>query len=367
MQFIINQPALLKELGFLQGVIEKRNTIPILGHLLIEAESGRLRLQATDLDLSLVTTCPAEVAAAGTICLPARKLFDIVKALPSAEIRFKSDAHGATAITCERARFKLHGIECEQFPELPSAPASVTSLAATQLRQFISRTLFATCDEESRYNLNGVKLEITRERLRMVGTDGHRLSMVEVQGSFGESLAVDAIIPRKALSELARIAAETEGEISFAEDSNHLFFQAGERCLTARRLAGSFPNYELVIPKDNPHHLELETAVAAAALRRVALMADDRSRAVKIETAQGQLTLSSQGKDAGEAGETLVAAYTGEAITAACNATYLQDFLSVAGSESVRIEIKDANSQFCLRPLGLEGFNFTYVLMPMRI
>ena len=367
MQFVTDQRTLLKELNFLQGVIEKRATIPVLGHLLIETESNRLRLQATDLDLSLTTACEAAVAGKGSLCVPAKKLHEIVKSLPPAKVIFKVEENCVLHLTCERARFKLNGIGRDQFPDIPTAPAMTAQLPAAQLRRIIARTLFAAADQDSRYSINGVKLELADSHLRMVATDGHRLSLVEVNGVFGKELAIDAIIPRKAVGELARIAIDADGEIGFAVTENHVFFEAGERRMAARRMAQNFPNYELVLPKENTRHLELDTNEAAAALRRVALMADQRTHGISLGIKAGQLTLSSQASDAGEAGEMLEAGYDGEEINTACSATYLQDFLSVAGSDRVRLELKDANTQFCLRPIESGGINFIYVLMPIRM
>lgn len=367
MQFVVDQRTLLKELNFLQAVVEKRNTIPVLGHLLIETEGNRLRLQATDLDLSLTTACEAAIAGKGSLCVPARKLHEIVKSLPPAKIIFKVEDDHVLQLTCEKARFRLKGIEREQFPDIPAMPEIVAQLPALQLRQAIARTLFAVADQDSRYSINGVKLELTDSCLRMVATDGHRLSLVEVNGAFGKELALDTIIPRKAVAELARIAVETDGEIGLAVTDNHVFFQAGQRRTVTRRLAHNFPNYELVIPKENTHHLELDTSETAAALRRVALMADDRTHGISLGIKAGQLTLSSQASDAGEAGEIIDAGYDGEEINAACNVTFMQDFLNVAGSERVRLELKDANTQFCLRPVESNGVSFTYVLMPIRM
>jgi len=166
MQFVVDQRTLLKELNFLQGVSEKRATIPVLGHLLIEAESNRLRLQATNLDLSLTTTCEAAVAGEGSFCVPAKKLHEIVKSLPPAKVIFKVEENCVLHLTCERARFKLNGIGREQFPDIPTAPAMTAQLPAAQLRQIIARTLFAAADQDSRYSINGVKLELADSHLR---------------------------------------------------------------------------------------------------------------------------------------------------------------------------------------------------------
>lgn len=367
MQFVVDQRTLLKELNFLQGVIERRTVIPVLSHLLIETEGNRLRLQATDLDLSLTTTCEAAVTGKGSLCVPAKKLHEIVKSLPPAKVVFKAEENGVLHLTCERARFKLNGIGRDQFPDIPTTPAMTAQLPAAQLRQIIARTLFAAADQDSRYSINGVKLELADSHLRMVATDGHRLLLVEVSGVFGKELAIDTIIPRKAVGELARITIDADGEIGFAATENHVFFQAGQRRIAARRMAQNFPDYELVLPKENTRHLELDTNEAAAALRRVALMADQRSHGISLGIKAGQLTLSAQASDAGEAGEMLEAGYDGEEINTACSATYLQDFLSVAGSERVRLELKDASTQFCLRPIESSGINFTYVLMPIRM
>lgn len=366
MQFIVEQRTLLKELIFLQGAVEKKNSVPVLNQMLIETDGNRLRLQATDLELSLTTACDAAIAGNLSLCIPAKKLLEIVKSLPTAKIICKVEADSVLHLTCDRARFKLKGMTRESFPAIPAAPSFIAHLPAAQMRQFIARTLFAVTEQKSRYSLNGVKLELTNHHLRMVATDGHRLSLVEASGEFGEGLTIDTMIPKKALHELTRMAQESEGEIGFAVTENHIFFQAGQRQLAACRLAQNFPDYDLVLPKVSPHHLEVNTHEMAAALRRVALMADERTHGVSLNIKAGQLMLSAQASGAGEAGEVVAAAYEGEEITAACNVSFLQDFFSVVGSERVRLECKDGDSQFCLSPSAANGLRFTYVVMPLR-
>ena len=370
MQVIVSRQALLKELNFIQGVVERKNTIPILSNLLLETEDGALSIKGTDLDVSITTICDAEVKGKGATCVQARKLFDIVRALPDAEIEIKTGDQDQVSIVCERSRFRMPGLARDNFPEIPQFKGDFVILPADLLRSFISRTIFAITNEESRYALNGAKFEMADGSLRMVATDGHRLSFVEKKAALinGHSeLKVDVIIPRKTLSELAKLCAETEESVEFGRDENHLFFKVGRRLLVSRLLSGQFPNYEMVLPKDNRNQVPVESGRVSSVIKRVALMADERSHAIRFEISDGQINITSQAADVGEAGETLSVDYAGDAILAGFNAQYLNDFFSVIQDGQVVFEFKDGNSQAQLRPQGEADYDFRYVIMPMRL
>jgi DNA polymerase-3 subunit beta len=367
MHLTVGKPVLLKELTLIQGVVERKNTIPILSNLLLEAGEGTLRIKGTDLDVSISTTCEAEVKKQGAICVQAKKLFDIVRALPEAAIEIKSGEQEQVGITCERSRFKMLGLPKDNFPELQEFKGQFVGLPADLFGTFISRTIFAITNEESRYALNGAKFELSANGVRMVATDGHRLSFIEKKGRLVDDLKVEVIIPKKTLSELVKLSAETEEDVEFGRDDNHLFFKIGKRLLVSRILSGQFPNYELVLPKDNKNQVAIESGRMAGAIRRVALMADERSHAIKFDLGKGQINITSQATDVGEAGETLPVDYNGEDIIAGFNAQYLHDFFGVVQEGEVVFEFKDGNSQAQIRPENDGEYDFRYVIMPMRL
>jgi DNA polymerase III subunit beta len=367
MRLTTNKSVFLKELNFIQGVVEKKNTIPILSNLLLEAVSGKLVIRGTDLDVSISTVCEAEVLAEGAVCLHAKKLFEIVRALPEANIEIRCDEQEQVTLTCERSRFKLLGLAKGNFPIIPEFRNAGAHFPAELFQSFVSRAIFAVTNEESRYALNGAKFELSDKGIRMVATDGHRLSFIEKQGKFAEDLMIETIIPKKTLTELLKLSGDAEETVEFTKDENHLFFKFGKRLLVSKMLNGQFPNYEMVLPKDNRNKVSIESERLAAAVRRVALMADERSHAIKIEIGSNQMTITAQASDVGEAGESLPVDYDGEQITAGFNATYLNDFLNTTQDSQVSLEFKDGNSQALLRPLSEVGYDFRYVIMPMRL
>lgn len=367
MQLKIGKSTFLKELNLLQGVVEKKSTIPILSNLLLEAGDGGLWIKGTDLDVSISTWCPAEIGQEGSVCIQAKKLFEIVRALPEAEIELKrGEGEQQVSLVCERSRFKMPATSTDNFPGIPEFDGDYTTIQSEMLRTFINRTIFAITSEESRYSLNGAKFEISDKGVRMVATDGHRLSFIEKPGKFGD-LKLDVLIPKKTLAELSRLSAESEDSFEFGHDENHLFFKVGKRVLSSRTLSGQFPNYELVLPKDNDQAFTIESARVSSAIRRVALMADERSHAIRFEISANEIHISSQAAEHGEAGEHLPIDYSGPEITVGFNAQYLLDFFGVIQEGDVRFEFKDGNSQVQLRPASEADFDFKYIVMPMRL
>lgn len=371
MEFSTKKSELLKELDLAQGVVEKKTTIPILSNLLLEASDGRLRLSATDLELGIKSGCEAKVKKPGAGTVPAKRLLDIVRSLPDADIHFKMLENNWIQLTCQRSSFKLVGMAKDNFPVLPAIPKALASIPSGVLATLIHRTSFAISNEESRYTLNGALLALKPESVMMVATDGHRLAMierdVEVAGLNNE---LKILIPKKAMTELQRLLAEAEADaaVEFSKDDSHLFFSLGDRVLIARLLTGQFPNYEAVLPRDNKLTVELEKGVIEAAVRRVALLADERSRAVRVQVDKDQLEIFSQSGEYGEAHESLDAKYDGEAMQIGFNYQYLLDFLGVLGDGAkVRLELKDEQSAGQFRPSDDETYKYRYVVMPMRI
>lgn len=366
MKFTVDRATLLNELAYLQGAVEKKQVIQILSYLLIEASPGKLSLRATDLNLTIATECEAEVTQSGAVCLPARKLLEIVKSLPPAEIECKVSKQGQAEIKCAGSRFKLAGLDVADYPELPQFEGAYTEIAGELFARFIPRILHALTQEESRYALQGAKMEISKDRFRLVATDGHRLALAEREGTFVEGLETDVIVPKKALVELAKLSAETDEPVRVGVGENHLFAQLGQRQLISRLLTGAFPDYTRVIPTENPHHLMLDCAVVAPAIRRVALMAEQRSHSVKLDFGEGQLLLTASDDGAGEANDALTVDYCGEAVSIGFNALYLNDFFNAVEEEQVACALKDGQSQALFSvELGAQE-RFQEVLMPLR-
>lgn len=371
MEFSIKKYDLLEELSATQGVVERKTTIPILSNILCEATGSELRITATDLEISIRTSCPAKVKKEGAGTIPAKKLLELVRLLPDEEIRFKLLENHWIQINSGRRQYKLVGMSRENFPALPEEPEPLAKIPAKILSTLIARTHFAISAEESRYTLNGALLALKPEQLLMVATDGHRLALVEAEHKFTSPALRDEIkvlVPRKALAELQRLAAEAGDEaVAFARDDSHIHFRVGRRLLVSRLLTGQFPNYEAVLPRDNNKAIALDRNELNDALRRVAQLADQRSHAVKIAITREGVELSASSPEYGEAKENIEKEYKGEELTVGFNAQYMLDFLAAAPDGPVSMELKDEQSAGQLRPLADEKFRYRYVIMPMRI
>ena len=371
MQFVVNKQNLQKELAFVQGVVEKKNTIPVLSNILIESVGeSTVRITGTDLDVTIRCDMDAEeITTPGAICVQARKLFEIARLLPDAPVSFKKEDNEWVTVKCDRARFKLVGVARDAFPEVPSFKSAPTKISASVLKTFIDRTIFAITQEESRYTLSGAKFVLDEDGAKMVTTDGHRLAYVERKNvtKNGGNQTIDTLIPRKTLAELTKLTAGFDGEISLGMDDNHIYFEIGARLLISRMLYGQFPNYEMVMPKNNDKSVQFESSSLNLAIRRVALMADERSHAIKFHLEPNQLVISSQNAEEGEANETLQTEYAGEETDIGFNAQYLQEFLNVIGDAKIAFEFRDGNSQAQLQPAEKADYDYKYVVMPMRI
>jgi DNA polymerase III subunit beta len=371
MEFTVARSSFLRELDLAQGVAEKKTTIPILSNVLLESADGRLSLSATDLELGLRCGCQARIERAGASTVPGKRLLEIVRALPEADVKVKGLENHFIEITCQRSVFKLAGMAKDNFPSLPEVPKALATVPAGIVPSMIARTAFAIASEESRYTLNGALLLLKPDRVAMVATDGHRLAHVEreaqVEGLNGE---LRTLIPKKALGELQRLLAhgEEQAAIQFAKDDSHLFFTVSDRVLTSRVLTGQYPNYEAVLPRDNSRVMDLDKAQMTDAIRRVALLADERSRAVRLEFSSGKMEIFSSSGEFGEAHEVVDVDYSGEGMQIGFNYQYLLDFLAAVGEiKSVRLELKDEQSAGQLRPFDDSLGQYRYVVMPMRV
>ena len=370
MEFSVKKYDLLEELEMTQGVVERKTTIPILSNLLFEGEGNKLSLTATDLELSICTSCEAKIKKEGSGTIPAKKLLELVRLLPDEEIKFKFLENHWVQIESGKRKYKMVGMSKENFPAIPEAPHVLAKIPAKLMSGLISRTVFAISAEESRYTLNGGLLLVKPDSVTMVATDGHRLALAETEHKIaGLNAEVRVLVPKKALLELQRLTAEAgeEGSIEFSRDDSYLFFGVGSRRLVSRILTGQFPNYPAVMPRDNNKFVVMERNELNDAIRRVSQLADQRSRAVKLSVSTEGVELSAQSPEYGEATETIEKPYKGDPITIGFNAQYLLDFLAAIPDGPVKFELKDEQSAGQIRPEGDGPFQYRYVIMPMRI
>jgi DNA polymerase-3 subunit beta len=372
MKLSISKMELQKGLTRIQSIVEKRNTMPILANVLLNATKDGteiLELAATDLEVGIRSTHTAAVQKAGQVTVSARKFYEIVRELPDETVSLEVSANAYLQINCARAEFTLSGSAAEEYPTLPTFPSGNTApVQALLLREMIERTMYAASADETRYNLNGVYFEHLKDsnKTRMVATDGHRLAIVDrALGGNLENLGSGVIIPRKGLAELKRLLDEEDtDEFELGFDGTSSLVRKGDVTLVMRLIEGEFPNYRQVIPKEANIHLTLSVESISRALRRVALLSAERSRAVKLELSSGQLSLSSSNPDVGDAREELDVDYAGDSLTVAFNARYLMDALTAVKAKEVRMDFRDETSPTQLRPT--DDDDALAVVMPMR-
>ena len=372
MELVVRKTDLLRELQLFQGIVERKNTIPILANVLIEADGDQVKLLATDLEVGLRSRCAASVGKSGALTLPAKKLYEIIKALPETDIRIEENKSGVK-VAADRFDSRMQTLPREDFPSLPDATGAFTAtLPRDVMKQMVAKTQFAITGEDTRYFLNGALFILRGDGMSLVATDGHRLALITVareaakgKGKSDEEERV--ILPRKTLLELGRLLAEGEGDIQYERGENHLFFDIGGRLLISRMIDGQFPAFERVIPKSNDKRVEFDRDRLTSAVKRVALLSNERSRAVKFAIDKGKVEIASSSPEFGEAKEAIVVDYDGPPVTICFNAQYVLDFLAVVETDSVGLEFKDEMSQAVMKPVGAENYEYTYVIMPMRV
>ena len=404
MEFTIRQNVLKEELGYIQGVVEKKSTIPVLSNILIESlGEGSIRIVGTDLDVTIRCDAEADIKTPGAMCIQARKLFDIVRTLDGGDVHFKKEDNEWVRMKAGRANFRLAGVNREQYPEIPIFKSAPLRLSAEVFNYFIMNTSFAITTEQSRFTLSGAKFMLADGKARMVTTDGHRLAFVEKQLDEPIDGSMDALIPKKALLELVKISRGFDGDIQFGEDQNHIYFETEGRLLITRKLTGNFPNYEMVMPKDNDKTVVFDLADMKAAVRRISLMADERNRSIRMTVREGEVEVTAQSSEEGEGQEFVPADYKGDEVTLGFNWQYLQEFLNNAGvaentlsdpgvdpddledsasdgtnagtaraKESktptrISFEFKDGNAATQMRIAGEANYDYKYIVMPLRI
>jgi DNA polymerase-3 subunit beta len=365
MEIRLTRGEFLTELIPMQGIVERKTTIPVLSHILLTARKDRLHLAATDLDVSLTSWCQAEIKEEGAIAVQAKKFLEIIRAVTGEEVLLVQEEPRVLSIRAGRSRFKVHGLAAEDFPSLPAVDEKrAVEIPFQDFRRMISKVLFAVSAEESRFQLNGALLKLKAGSLEMVATDGHRLALVEdILPASAEEDSV--LVPRKALQELQRI--EGEGNLSYRRGEHHLSFQLGRRELICRILEGTFPDYERVIAKDNDKKILFDRKPLAEAVQRVALLTGDRARAVRLQFGSDQMVISAANPDLGEAIEEVPCSYDGPEFRLGINPDYLSQFLSAVDTERVRLELKDENTQCVGWPVDGADERYLCVIMPMRI
>jgi len=373
MKLSIAKTELQRGLGRIQSIVEKRNTMPILANVLLEArkhgKEGSLEFAATDLEVAIRGSQPAQVDKSGRVTASAKKLYEIVRELPDEVVRIEATGESYLTIRCARAEFTLTGASAEEYPTLPSlALENLATVQGPVFAQMIERTMYASSADETRYNLNGVYLELIPEthKIRMVATDGHRLAYVDRSlGGEIHGLTGGVIIPRKALGELKRLLEEEDAdELELGFQGNSGLVRKKGVTLTMRLIEGEFPSYRQVIPREAKVQLVLAAEPLAHALRRVAVLSTEQTRAVKLELSPGLLRLSSSNPDLGQAQEELDVDYAGEPVQIAFNARYLLDAIAVMGSKELRLSLQDPLSPARIVPTDDE--DTLAVVMPMR-
>jgi DNA polymerase-3 subunit beta len=366
MEIRLSRNEFVSELAPMQGIVERKTTIPILSHLLLTARGDKLHLAATDLDVSLTSGCEAEIRQEGGIAVQAKKLMEIIRSLTGDEVLLVQEEPRVLTIRAGRSRFKIHGLPPDDFPTLPVVEdGQSVEIPFASFRRMISKVLFAVSAEESRFQLNGALLKLKEGGLEMVATDGHRLALVEAGLNDGVGGNDSVLVPRKALQELLRI--EGDGNLTYRRGEHHLSFRLGRRELICRILEGTFPDYERVIAKDNDKRVVFDRKPLAEAVQRVSLLTGERARAVRLQFAPDQMVISAANPDLGEAVEEVACEYEGPEFRLGINPDYLRDFLSAVDTDRVRLELKDENTQCVGYPLEGPDTRYLCVIMPMRI
>jgi DNA polymerase-3 subunit beta len=367
MKATIERATLLKSLGHVQSVVERRNTIPILSNVLIEArDDGSLRLMATDLDLQVDESVPANVDQAGATTVSAHTLFDIVRKLPEGSQVEIAASEGKMQIVAGRSRFNLSTLPRDDFPVIAEGELPTRfELPAATLRQIIEKTRFAISSEETRYYLMGIFLHVIDDQLRAAATDGHRLARITVPKPDGADGMPDVIIPRKAVAELYRLLEELEGTVEISLSPTKVRFGLGSAVLTSKLIDGTFPDYNRVIPTANDKLLKLDPKSFSAGVDRVSTIASEKTRAVKMSVDRDKVTLSVTSPENGVATEELPADYGADGLEIGFNARYLLDILGEIDGDTVEVHLADAAAPTLLRES--DKSNALYVLMPMRV
>jgi DNA polymerase-3 subunit beta len=370
MRVTIERSAFLKALNHVQSVVERRNTIPILSNVLVQAKGEAVKLTATDLDIEIIETVAAEVAQDGAVTVAAHMLYDIVRKLPDgAQLELDQGPDtGRVAIKAGRSRFALQALPPEDFPDLNAGElANRFTLKASELKGLVEKTRFAISTEETRYYLNGIYLHevAANQTLRAVATDGHRLARAQVPLPEGAKGMPGIIVPRKTVLELVKLIEGDDGEVEVALSASKIRFSCNGLTLTSKLIDGTFPDYERVIPRNNDKTLDVDTKLFSSAVDRVSTISFEKGRAVKLNVGDGRVVLTVNNPDSGSAEEEIAASYDADPIDIGFNSRYLLDIASQIKSDTARFQLADAGSPTIV--LDPSDDQALYVLMPMRV
>ncbi len=366
MNLTISQDIFLKGLQKIQGIVERKNTLPILSHFLLTADGNETVIHATDLELGYKGYLDTTVNQPGTTTLPARKTYDILRELPAGVlVNLTLDSEGWAYLTSGSSRFKVPCLPAEEYPALPPIDeVEFTEVDSNVFEDMIRHTVFATSHDETRYTLSGVLMTCESGQVTMVATDGHRLAHIKQPLTLDKTLRV--IVPRKALEEVSRFATDGESEkMEIAVLPNHLIFRKDRATLVTRLIEGQFPDYQGVIPKEHKATATVSHEGLLRALRRVSLLSNEKTRPVRIDFDLQHLTLCSNTPEMGEATDQIPTDYQGDNLTIGFNARYLLEALAVTTESDICLELTDAVNPVILRPSGSDAF--FYVIMPMRV
>ena len=367
MHFTIQREALLKPLQLVAGVVERRQTLPVLSNVLLVVEGQQLSLTGTDLEVELVGRVTLEDSAEpGEITVPARKLMDICKSLPSdALIDVRVDEQ-KLVVKAGRSRFTLSTLPANDFPTVEEGPGSLTfNLVQSKLRRLIERTSFAMAQQDVRYYLNGMLIEVQTGVVRAVATDGHRLAMCSMDAAIEQTEKHQVIVPRKGILELARLLTEQDGEVAIVLGQNHIRATTGEFTFTSKLVDGKFPDYERVLPRGGDKLVVGDRQALREAFSRTAILSNEKYRGIRLQLASGLLKIQANNPEQEEAEEEVVVDYNGGSLEIGFNVSYLLDVFGVMTTEQVRLILSDSNSSALVQEAGND--DSSYVVMPMRL
>lgn len=366
MKFSIQKEDILKELQLLQGIVEKRSTMPILGNILMTVAENEVELTGTDLEVGLRTHFQADVEESGSLTISGKKLFEIVRSLAGGQtVYFKESENLMMDITSGASQFKILCLPKDDYPQVPEPKFEKNIvLPLGIMRTMIDRVYFAITQEQ-RYYLNGALLILSDKKMELISTDGHRLAYTSaVLDGLNLDKEIKGIVSKKTLGELRKFEDE---KLEFDLDENNLFFKVNNRTLISRVIEGKFPNYEAVIPKDNPLVISISREEITDAIRRVSLLSTERSKGIKFGIQKNQITLFSSNPEIGEARDKVDVEYDGQEVEIGFNSQYLLDFLTSVKAERISFEMKDENSAILMKPEAEEDIKDIYVIMPMKI
>ncbi|MEE9542781.1 MAG: DNA polymerase III subunit beta [Thermodesulfobacteriota bacterium] len=366
MKFKIDKKDFLRVLQRIQGIVEKRNSMPILSNILIDVKSDRVYVISTDLEIFIKDSSAAEVEKEGSITVNARKFYEIIKELPDENVTVSLGDADKVSVKGGRAKFKIPGLDAKEFPAFPATDENkLTEIETDNLKEMIDKTLFATSTDETRYNINGVLFESDGKNMKMVATDGHRLALIEGKGEEIGGHEKGVILPRKGITEIRKLLEDKNDPLLIGFTAKNITVKKGTVVMNLRLIEGEFPDYNQVIPKDSDKELIVDKATLLASLKRVSILSAEKIKGVKFAISKGKLVLSSSTPENGDATEEVDIDYKGEGLEIAFNARYFMDVLEILDVEKIKFCVKEQLNPGVLKIP--DNDSFTYVIMPMRL